>query len=461
MILSDSLLERVLSAALENGADFAEVYAENTYTSSLSMMDSKLTNAMVGCNFGAGIRLYYGGESIYTHTNDLSEASLIQSARRASQAFKGDSSRHCEPLVKAQFDTLQNLKVLPWEVSKATKLEYLNRFDRAARSEESVITQVLPNIKEVHSQIQIANSEGLLAEEVRQYSSCAVQTVAEKEGQKEVGSERAGFYGSSETLEMIDMESMSKKAANMSARLLDAGYAPAGEMHVVMAGGFGGVIFHEACGHGLETSAIQKGASVFCGKMGQKIANECVTAIDDGTLPGKWGSITMDDEGMPTQKTVLIENGVLKSYLVDRMGSFKTDYARTGSGRRESYKFAPASRMRNTYIDAGESSFEEMVGDLDDGLYAKTLGGGSVNPGTGAYNFTVHEGYIIKNGQLGNLVKGASLIGTGIDTLGRITKVGNDLEFANGTCGSASGWIPTTVGQPHIQISSLTVGGRA
>jgi TldD protein len=231
-------------------------------------------------------------------------------------------------------------------------------------------------------------------------------------------------------------------------------------MPVLLDNGFGGVIFHEACGHGLETTAVAKGASVFCEKLGQKIAHECVTAIDDGTLEGDYGSLEIDDEGEPTKRTVLIEKGVLKSYIVDKIGARKTGYAITGSGRRQDYRYAPTSRMRNTFIAAGDSSFEEMIRDIDYGLYAKRLGGGSVSPGTGSYNFSVQEAYLVRNGRIEGQVKGASLIGTGIETLGRIVKVGKNLKLAAGTCGSASGMIPVTVGQPALLVSKLTVGGR-
>src|SRR5690606_2352151 len=215
------------------------------------------------------------------------------------------------------------------------------------------------------------------------------------------------------------------------------------------------------CGHGLETTSVAKNASVFCGKLGERIANDCVTAIDDGTIQNGWGSLNIDDEGRPTEKTVLIENGVLKSYIVDELGSRETGFKPTGSGRKESYKFAPASRMRNTYIAAGKDSFEDMIRDIDYGLYAKDMGGGSVNPGTGDFNFAVSEAYIIRKGRIEEAVKGASLIGRGIDTLGKITKVSKDLKHATGMCGSVSGSIPAAVGQPQILVSSLLVGGRS
>ena len=221
------------------------------------------------------------------------------------------------------------------------------------------------------------------------------------------------------------------------------------------------MIFHEACGHGLETTAVSKNASVFCGKIGERIAETCVTAVDDGTIANTWGSLNIDDEGMQTKNTTLIENGILKSYLVDQMGAKQTGFEVTGSGRRQNYKFAPASRMRNTFIAAGKDKLEDMIFDIDHGIYAKKMGGGSVAPGTGEYNFGVQEGYLIKNGRIEKPIKGATLIGKGIETLGRITRVADNLTLETGMCGSVSGSIPTTVGQPAITVSKILVGGRA
>jgi TldD protein len=269
-----------------------------------------------------------------------------------------------------------------------------------------------------------------------------------------------GALATSEFFETVDFKGLAERVVDRANLLIHADYAPAGEMPVIIDHGFGGVIFHEACGHGLETTAVAKNASVFCGKMGEKIASACVTAIDDGTIAGSWGSIGVDDEGRPTRKTVLIENGILKSYIVDELGARKTGYAPTGSGRRQSYKFAPASRMRNTYIAAGPDKLEDMIRDVDYGIYARKMGGGSVTPGTGEYNFSVQEGYIIRNGRIEKPIKGATLIGRGIETLQKITRVAGNLSLCTGMCGSVSGSIPVTVGQPAITVSSLLVGGR-
>jgi TldD protein len=231
-------------------------------------------------------------------------------------------------------------------------------------------------------------------------------------------------------------------------------------MPVILGNGFGGVIFHEACGHPLETEAIRKNASPFCDKIGERVGQSILNAVDDGTIANKWGSCNVDDEGTPTQKTVLIENGILKNYLSDRIGASQVGIPRSGSARRESYKFAPVSRMRNTFITPGKDNLEEMLSTIKFGLYAKKMGGGSVNPGTGEFNFAVQEGYAVRNGKISEPVRGATLIGKGFDVLSQISMIADDLELAAGMCGAASGWVPTTVGQPTLKIDSILVGGR-
>lgn len=260
--------------------------------------------------------------------------------------------------------------------------------------------------------------------------------------------------------EVVDVEALAEEAARSAVTMIHADLCPSGRMPVIIANGFGGVIFHEACGHGLEASSVAKGHSVFAGKLGQKIASDIVTAIDDGTIPNGWGSGNVDDEGTPTRRNVLIENGVLKGYLVDKLNGRRMGMEPTGSGRRQSYQYAPTSRMSNTYIANGSSTLEEMIANTEYGLYAKYMGGGSVDPATGEFNFAVREGYLIKNGKIDRPVRGGTLIGKGSEVLWKIDMVGNDLALGQGMCGAMSGLIPADVGQPCIRVSSLTVGGR-
>ena len=263
-----------------------------------------------------------------------------------------------------------------------------------------------------------------------------------------------------EMFETIDAEAAGIEAARIAHTMLHAKNCPAGNMTVAIDNGFGGVIFHEACGHALEATAVAKGNSVFAGKLGQKIASSKVTAIDDGTIPNAWGSLNIDDEGNKTQKNVLIENGILKGYMIDKLNGRRMNMEPTGSSRRQSYKYQPTSRMTNTYIASGTDKPEDIIKSIDNGLYAKKLGGGSVNPVTGEFNFSVQEGYLVKNGVIQEPVRGASLIGKGSDVLMEIDMVGDNLELAQGVCGSSSGSIPTNVGQPMIRVKNITVGGR-
>ena len=270
-----------------------------------------------------------------------------------------------------------------------------------------------------------------------------------------------GAIGGWEFIEKLNTQEICANLLKQASTTLYAAPCPAGKMPVVIDNGFGGVIFHEACGHLLETTSVEKKASVFWDKMGEKIAHSAVTALDDGTVPGAWGSLSIDDEGMPTQKTTLIENGILKRFISDRLGERKTGHKRTGSARRQSYKFAPASRMRNTFIQSGNYQLDEIISSVPDGIYAKKMGGGSVDPSTGQFNFSVQEAYLIKDGKITKPVKGATLIGTGPDIMSKISMVGRDLELMAGMCGSVSGSIPTTVGQPPIKVDEILVGGEA
>ncbi len=458
MLVHENILSKVIERALGAGADFAEVYVEDTRKRQYSFLNAKPDRAISGHTLGAGIRLFSGIEQVYTYTNDLSEEGLLRAAGQAAAALKARAKiAFVAPAKMELFGEPSRMKTK----DRDFHWQQLRAMDKAARAVSSSVTQVDSIMSETNKVVQIMNSENVHRQEARNYLMCGTSTVAEENGQMESGFERSAYLGTSEDWQKMKFQELAETSAAQALRILKSEWAPAGEMPVLLDSGFGGVIFHEACGHGLETTSVSNDASVFCGKLNQRVANDVVTAIDDGTILGNYGSLEIDDEGEPTRKTTLIENGILKSYIVDKIGARKTGFAITGSGRRQDYRFAPTSRMRNTYIAAGKSTFEEMIKDIDYGLYAKKLGGGSVNPGTGSYNFAVAEAFLVRNGKIEKQVKGASLIGTGIETLGRIIKVGKDLKLAPGTCGSVSGWVPVTVGQPPLLVSKLTVGGKA
>ena len=320
--------------------------------------------------------------------------------------------------------------------------------------------QATGNLLDVDHNILIANTEGIYAQDRQIRTRLAISAVADKGMGTQTGSCSPGRRMGLEMFDTIDPKDVGIKAAKQAVTMAGAGYCPAGVMPVAIENGFGGVIFHEACGHGLEASSVAYGQSIFAGKLGQQIANPKVTAIDDGTIPNAWGSINIDDEGTPAQRNVLIENGILKSYMIDKFNGRRMGMASTGSSRRESFAYTPTSRMTNTYIAPGDDKNEDIIASIEYGLYAASMGGGSVNPVTGEFNFAVNEGYMIRNGKICEPVRGASLVGKGSEIIQNIDMVGSDMDMGQGMCGSSSGSVPTNVGQPLIRVSTITVGGR-
>ncbi len=459
-MLSKQLIEKVIDKALSNGADFAEIFVEDTYKSHIRFVDRKTKQLVSGKDFGAGIRVFYGNFQVYAYTNNVSEESLLSAADAVAKAQKGKDIIIPMQMKETIVENIHPVELNIDDVSKEEKIDFLRKIDAAARNYSNLITQVDAGLLEIMQNVLIANSEGLYITDKRNYTRVMAASIATKGKEMQSSHEGPGKLAGYEFVRSLDPVYLGEETARVAVTMINADYAPSGKFPVVIDNGFGGVIFHEACGHSLETTSVAKGASVFAGKMGQKIANEAVTAIDDGTIPNQWGSTNIDDEGNPTQKTVLIENGILKSYIVDKMGARKMGLKSTGSGRRQSYKFAPASRMRNTYIAAGKHKLEDLIASVDYGIYAKKMGGGSVLPGTGNFNFAVSEGYIIRNGKIEEPVRGATLIGNGADALLKISMVADNLKLAEGMCGSVSGSIPVCVGQPAIKIDEIVVGGR-
>lgn len=450
---------RVLGEAMSGGADFADLFVEDRPSSRLTFLDGRVKDAVSGQSLGAGIRVVHGHKAIYGYTSDLSLEGLLSVARAVAAAQKS-AHRGAPEALSVTPPGPAVARILSRDDRAERRVEILRRADRAARAAHEAVCQVEISISESVQRVLVANSEGIYVTDERPYSRFLVQVIARSGTEQQVGSRSPGALAGFEYLEDLDVEDLARDAAESAVLMLSADYAPAARMPVVIDKGFGGVIFHEACGHLLETTSVAPKASILADKLGETIAHEAVTAIDDGTLPGMWGSLSIDDEGMPTRRTVLIENGRLVNYLADRIGSAKTGYGRTGSGRKESYRFAPASRMRNTFIAPGEASLDELLAAVPYGLYARRMGGGSVSPGTGDFNFSVREAFLIRDGKIAEPVRGATLIGNGADVLKKISKVGRDLELAAGMCGSVSGSIPTTVGQPPILVDEITVGGR-
>jgi len=401
-----------------------------------------------------------GDEIVIPSFTHVSEEGLMNAAKSiASFSLKSKISTSIN-LLQTDFNKIHQIQIKNASIKTDEKIDLLRKINNISRKASSKISQVELRLIEKNQKITIANSDGLWTNDERNYSRISVTSVAYDGKEKQTGTLNPGASAGFEFFRNLDPNYLGEESARIALAMLHADYAPSGTFPVIIDNGFGGVIFHEACGHSLETTSVAKNASIFAGKMGEKIANEAVTAIDDGTIPNNWGSTNIDDEGTPTQKTVLIENGILKSYMVDKLGGIKMGMNSTGSGRRQSFRFAPTSRMRNTYIASGKYNLEDLIASVDFGVYAKNMGGGSVVPGTGDFNFAVAEGYLIKNGKIEKPVRGATLIGNGARSLHKISMVADNLAFAEGMCGSSSGSIPTCVGQPAIKIDEIIVGGR-
>lgn len=455
------LVKKLLATALHNGGDLAEIYLENRQSLSLSLDDGKLETTTQGSDRGAGVRVFYGDTVAYAYTDDLGEDALLEAARAAAAAAKGstepritlDLTRRQSPLdfpVRKPFDSLPVTE----------KADLLHRMDSAARGYSPTVRQVQAGYGELRQQVWIYNSDGLWAEDERNMVEFRAAVTTQKNGLLQRAS--AGFGGQM-GMELLDENSptvLALDVAESAVRMLDSRPAPAGEMAVVITNGWGGVLFHEACGHAMEADFVTKGSSAYAGKVGQQVASPLVTAIDDGTIPGRRGSFRFDDEGTPSSRTVLIENGILREYMWDLTEARRAGRHSTGNGRRESFRYMPLPRMTNTYIDRGESDPEEIIRSVKKGLFVKRLGGGSADIARGDFVFSVTEGYLIEDGKITAPVRGATLVGNGPEVLKRIDMVGNDLalDAGMGMCGKGQA-ARVSVGQPTVRVPLLTVGG--
>lgn len=454
------LVEDILNEALCTGGDFAEVFVEDKTGDSFYLVDGKVEQAISGKDFGVGIRIFKGVFSVYAYTNDMNRENLLKTAQKAAKAIKGTKEDIVINLVKQDIENRHKIVLVPGSVLKDDKILVMKEAYEAAKNYDECISQVRINYGDSTQNILVANSEGVWAEDSRTRSRLGIESIASDMNEMQTGSYRPGAGKGFEFFKEIDVKEYAREASRIAKTMLGAKYAPSGKMPVIIENEFGGVIFHEACGHGLEATSVAKGLSVFAGKVGEKVASDVVSAVDDGTLLNEWGSSNVDDEGTPTKRNLLIENGVLKGYMVDKLNGRRMGVESTGSARRESYKYAPTSRMTNTFILNGTSSLEDMLAGVENGIYAKYMGGGSVNPSTGDFNFSVMEGYLIENGKITEPVRGATLIGNGPEVLHKIEMVGDNLSHGQGMCGSVSGSIPANVGQPRIKISDIVVGGR-
>ena len=461
-MLDSRVAQSAIDHAIALGADFAEVFVERNQVNNIATLSNQVRDIASGIDFGVGVRLVYGAKVLYGYTNRTDADELKRIASELAAKDRRDPATTAGAFdFRTAADIHEAERTLRKDSEVRDKVGYLFAADRAARTASNLISQTQGACGQREQAVEIFNSEGLHVRDTRHYTRTRVQAVASNGTEQATGMNTDGGLLGWEIVETLDPRKCGAEAARQALVNLSAKPCPSGRMPVVIGNGFGGVIFHEACGHLLETTSVAKRASVFHDKLGSMIANPVVNAVDDGTLRREWGSINIDDEGMPTERTQLIKDGKLVNFLADRVGAAQTGLPRTGSGRRQSYQFAPASRMRNTFIEPGTASFDDMIASIDRGVYASHMGGGSVQPGTGEFNFAVTEGYYVEDGRVRHPVKAATLISTGRDVLKRISMVGGDFALATGMCGSVSGMVPTTVGQATLKVDDILVGGNA
>lgn len=459
-MLDKKLAAEIIAEALSTGGSFAELFVEDKYNTGLYLIGGKIDSAMTGRDFGVGLRIFNGLNSIYLYTNNSERENLLRLASEGAKAIKGTKLDLVLNFNQPEFENKHKIALMPNGVEKLKKIELMRRAYNSAKNYDEIITQASVNFGDSIQNVLIANSEGLYVQDQRVRTRLGISAVAQQAGEMQTGYFAPGAHMGFEFYDDLDIEGYGREASRIAKTMMEAELCPSGKMPVIIDNGFGGVIFHEACGHGLEAAAVAKGLSIFTDKLGEQVASPLVTAIDDGTIPNAWGSQNIDDEGNFTQKNVLIENGILKGYMVDKLNGLRMGIPTTGSSRRQSYKYAPTSRMTNTYIAAGSSTKDEIIANTEYGLYARNMGGGSVNTVTGDFNFAVMEGYMVRNGKIEEPVRGATLIGNGLEILQKIDMVGDNLDHGQGVCGASSGSVPANVGQPTLRVESITVGGR-
>jgi TldD protein len=464
LLIEEETARRVLREALARGGDFADIFVERRQGYNLRLEEEKIEENTTGSESGAGIRVIIGESIAYAYTNDLSEASLLETARVAASAVRGGQG---DPInLEKPWNLLPVLGEHPVELDlesfpREDKIALLRQADEAARAAGKYVVQVVAVLGDSRQEVFIANSRDEIVRDTRIRVRMVVQVVAAKDGEIQTGYEAPGTLGGYEMFRKFPADAMGREAATMAITMLDAKPAPSGPMAVVISNGTGGVLFHEACGHSLEADAIYKHASVFEGKMGGKVANPIVTAFDDATLTNRWGSFDYDDDGVRAQRTPLIEEGVLNGFINDRKRAMRDATAPTGNGRRQSYRHVPIPRMTNTFINVGDAKPEEIIADTALGVYARKLGGGEVNPVTGDFIFSIAEGYMIRDGKMAEPVKGATLVGNGPRVLQDIDAIADDLDFDTGMCGKDGQSVPVCTGQPTLRVREMVVGGTA
>jgi TldD protein len=457
-MLEEAVIGRVLAEAVGRGGDLAELYVEKRQSTTLRLDDSRIDNVSSGRDDGAGVRVLAGERASYAYTNRLTEEGLLEAARAARAGLDGPSGPVATDLRETRGPE-HPVRQPPEEVGAARKADALRAADDAARSAGADVRQVSATYADVRQRVLVATTEGVRAHDDRTRVRFAVNVVAARDGVIATGYEAPGHSGGFELLEAYDPAELARSAARKATGMLDARPSPAGQLPVVLAPGTGGVLIHEACGHGLEADTLVKQASVYAGRAGDRFGSEDVTIVDDATDVGAWGSFGVDDEGTPAQRTVLFDGGILVGHLSDTRSAAKIGHAPTGNGRRQSYAHLPLVRMSNTYLLPGSEDPNDIVGAVGRGVYAATFAGGEVNPANGNFVFGMAEAYMIEGGEIAYPIKGATLIGNGPEVLGVIDAIGSDFGRKEGVCGKDGQSAPVTNGMATVLLGRMTVGG--
>jgi TldD protein len=458
MEVDKELLDKVIAHALKKGGDFAEVYIENRISRQIVMEESKFKSGLYGVSQGAGVRVISGKKTGYAYTDEISEEKLLRAAEIAAFVAQNGTATVPVAVTPKSLPVYNTVKLPLQSTADEKRIEIIRRADQAALAYDKRIKMAMIDYSdEVRSRI-IANSEGLYLKDEQPLLFFIVQAMSDDGKARHMSRERLSMHAGFEMFDLVTPEEVAKRACREAVAMLEAEDAPAGIMDVVMENGWGGVLVHEAVGHPLEADNIAKKIGAFTGKMGQKVAHEKFTMVDDGTLAGFRGTLDFDDEGTPAKRNVLIENGVLKGFMTDILSAKELGMQRTGNGRRESFRYIPIPRMTNTFIENGKDDPADILSSTKKGIYVQSLSGGSVNPVTGVFNFTCREAYLIENGKKTKPIRGATLIGSCMDVISNIDAVGNNLDFGPGICGKGQS-AEVTAGMPTVRIRGINVGG--
>ncbi|HBB05817.1 MAG TPA: peptidase C69 [Firmicutes bacterium] len=463
-MISKTLAIKVLNEALRTGGDYAEIYAEDTISKSVKLENGKVDSSIRSESYGVGLRILKGLKSVYGYTSNTSAKSLLSLANKLAAGFEGERTITVQSIEKQRVKVINKVADHLNDVGSEEKISLLKEAASITMAVDKRLVRVVDSFATNVSNIQIFLAEGEIGKEftnLEERGRLMMTAVASDKGQIESYYAAPGRYaGWHYFKDELDWKGLAKTVGEKAIALLSAKECPSGRYPVVIANGWGGVIFHEACGHSLEATATAKKLSIFSDSIGQQIASPIVSAYDDGTMPNEWGSNNIDSEGHITQKNQLIKDGICVGFLVDKLNGRRLHMEANGCSRRQSYRYEPTSRMSNTYIAPGKDKPEDIIKDTKLGIYVTNFGGGSVEPTTGEFNFSASEAYIIRDGKVCEMVKGCTLIGSGKEVLMNIDRVGNDVDLGQGMCGSASGMVPVNVGQPTIRIKEITVGGR-